>query len=188
MKRWARLLLLLGLSVLLIGCWDHQPPENTAFILLIGLDMHPEDPDDKTITQLAVLPAGLATGQEGGQPEGSPFYLLSNSARTLEGAQWAVVDHLSRLPRLDHLKALVLSEEVAREGLVVEPSVAWALRHPQIRPGIFLFVSEQSAQEFLDATPALDPLPGAALSGLMRHSERVPHILPIQMYEFAQTL
>lgn len=188
MNRLPRGLLLIALPMLLFGCWDHQPPENTAFILMIGLDKHPEREDQHTITQLAVLPSGLPGGEEKTSPEGSPFYLLSNTAHTLEGAQLAVVDHLSRLPRLDHLDALVISEDVAREGSGIEPTIAWALRHPQIRPGVFFFITDQTAQEFLDATPALDPLPGAALTGLMRHSERVPHIIPVQVYEFAQGL
>lgn len=175
-------------TLLSAGCWDHQPPEDTAFILMIGLDKNPEKPDEKTITQLAVLPSGLPSGEESGRPEGSPFYLLSNTGHTLEGAQLSVVDHLSRLPRLDHMEALVLSQEVAREGKAVEPAVAWALRHPQIRPGTFLFVAEQTAQQFLDATPALDPLPGAALVRLMNQSERVHHVFPVRVYEFAQTL
>lgn len=178
------LLLALGIG----GCWDHQPPEETAFIIMIGLDHHPEKEDQKTITQLAVLPSGLAAGENSGRPEGSPFYLLSNTAHTLEGAQLAVVDHLSRLPRLDHLDALVISEKVAREGLAIEPTVAWALRHPQIRPGVLMFISEDTAQQFLDATPALDPLPGVAIDGLMQHSRRVHHVYPVTALEFAQTL
>lgn len=179
---------LLGLCLSLGGCWDHQPPEDTAFILMIGLDVDPERPLQTAVTQLAVLPSGLAAGDEGGQPEGTPFYLLSTTARTLEAAQFAVVDHMSRLPRLDHLDALILGEEFARRGNAVEPSVAWALRHPQIRPAIFLFVAEESAQQFLDARPALDPLPGAALAGLMRNAARVPYVFPVRAYEFAGAL
>lgn len=188
MIRPSRSLFLLAIALLLFGCWDHQPPEKTAFILMIGLDIHPDRPDQYTVTQLAVLPSGLPSGENKTSSEGSPFYLLSNTAHTLEGAQLAIVDHLSRLPRLDHLDAIVISEEVARKGRAVEPAIAWALRHPQIRPGVFVFITDQTAQEFLDATPALDPLPGAALVRLMRHSERVPHIVPAKVYDFAHTI
>lgn len=188
MKQSVFVAVLLMLSVILSGCWDHHPPEDTAFILMIGLDVDPDIPEQTVVTQLAVLSGGVAAGENTGQQEGTPFYLLSNSGYTLEGAQLAVLDHLSRLPRLDHMDALIMSEELARKGDAVEPAIAWALRHPQIRPGIFLFVAEESAQQFLDARPALDPLPGAALAGLMRDSDRVSHILPTRAFEFAQTM
>lgn len=186
-RRWAATLV--ALSVVLGGCWDHQPPEDTAFILTIGIDMDPNEPRQHVVTQMAVLPTGLtATGEQGGETKGTPFYLLSNTAHTLEGAQLAVVDHLSRLPRLDHLDALVLGEDFAHRGEAVEPTIAWVLRHPQIRPGVLLFVAEGSAQEFMDARPALDPLPGAALAGLMRHVNRVPFVIPVRAYEFARSV
>lgn len=174
------------------GCWDHEPPETTAFILMIGFDPYPEDPEQTVITQLAVLPSALATGEQGSMPEGKPFYLLSSNARTLEASQMSVVDHLSRLPRLEHLDALVFGEDFAKDGPPTEAAIAWALRHPQIRPGVLLFIADgenaSSAQQFLDATPALDPLPGAALDGLMRHADRVPYIFPTRTYQFARTL
>lgn len=187
-KRVGSIVWLLALCIALAGCWDNQPPEQSAFVTMIGLDMDPEKPEHKIITQMAVLPAGLSAGASGETPDGTPFYLLSTSKRTLEDAQMDVLHHLSRLPRLDHLAAIVISEETAREGKTVKPTISWALRHPQIRPGVFLFVAEGAAQEFLDARPALDPLPGAALVGLMRHSARVSSVFPVRTYEFAMAI
>lgn len=185
--RWAAALL--AFSMFAGGCWDHQPPEDTAFILTLGIDVDPNEPQQHVVTQMAVLPTGLtAPGEQSGQSQGTPFYLLSNTAHTLEGAQLAVVDHLSRLPRLDHLDALILGEDFAHKGEAVEPTIAWVLRHPQIRPGILMFVAEGSAQEFMDARPALSPLPGAAPAGLMRHADRVPFVIPIRAYEFARAI
>lgn len=182
------IMVLLALCALMSGCWDHHPPENSAFIIMLGLDTEPDDPQHTVVTQLAVIPSALAAGEQSGQSQGTPFYLLSNAAATLESAQLTVFDHLSRVPRLEHLTGIVFGHEFARAGRSTAPAISWALRHPQIRPGAFLFVTDDSAQQFLDARPALDPLPGAAIVGLMRHSDRLPFVYPVRVYEFARTL
>lgn len=181
---------LLFILLLSAGCWDHQPPETAAFIHMVGIDRNPENPAEMTVTQMIALPSALVAGGAGGgggsQPEGTPYYLLSSTGSAVEGALLAGMDHLSRLPRLEHMIALVLGEDFARDG--VGPTISWALRHPQVRPGAWLLVSEKSAQMFLDARPALDPLPGAAIAGLLRHADRIPSTMPVKIYEFAQTM
>lgn len=170
------------------GCWDHQPPETIAFVHMIGIDHDSENPSQMSVTQMIAIPSALAAGGAGagGKPEGTPFYLLSATGNSVEGAQLASIDHLSRIPKLEHMVALIVGEEFARSG--IGHTISWALRHPQVRPGAWLLVSEKSAQMFLDAGPALDPLPGAAIIGLMAHADRVPSTFPVKIYEFAQTV
>src|SRR5690606_23228539 len=112
------------------------------------------------VTQLAIIPGAFSAQEQGTEQDKTPFYLLSDKAPTLESAQAAVFDHLSRLPSLEHMDAIVFGQDFARAGRATESAVSWALRHPQIRPDTFVFVAEGPAQFFLDARPALDPLPG----------------------------
>lgn len=187
--RWRTWMILVVFSLLLGGCWDHRPPGDSAFIILLGLDEDPDDPTMTAVTQLAVIPGGVAAGGQQQSPlEGTPFYLLSNKAPTLESAQASVLDHLSRIPALQHLDVIVFGQDFARAGRATPAAISWALRHPQIRPSTFVFVSEGPAQYFLDARPVLDPLPGEAIVGLMRNAERVHYIYPTRVYEFARSL
>ncbi|MFS8523649.1 MAG: Ger(x)C family spore germination protein [Limnochordales bacterium] len=180
---------LTALALLPAGCWDHRPPETSAFIIMLGFDEDPEDPAMTAVTQLAIIPGAFAVGNEGSVGlDQTPFYLLSDAAPTLESAQAAVFDHLSRLPSLEHMDAIVFGQDFARAGRATEPAVAWAMRHPQIRPDTFVFVADGPAQPFLDARPVLDPLPGEAISALMKHSDRVHFVFPMRLYEFARTL
>ncbi len=187
-KRALSLVALLVLWMLLGGCWDHRPPETSAFIIMLGFDEAPGDPAMTAVTQLAIIPGASSAQEQGTEQDKTPFYLLSDKAPTLESAQAAVFDHLSRLPSLEHMDAIVFGQDFARAGRATEPAVSWALRHPQIRPDTFVFVAEGPAQFFLDARPALDPLPGEAISALMRHSDRVHFAYPLRVYEFARTL
>lgn len=182
-------LALLVFALLLSGCWDHRPPEESAFILSIGLDLAPDDDTQVVVTQLVVIPSGVAAGSEKtGSQGGTPFHLISSKATTLEAAQAGAFQKLSRIPSLAHLDALMFGHDFARDGRGVEPAVSWAVRHPEIRLGTFLFVVDKSGQYFLDAQPVLDPLPGEAIAGLMDQADRVSFVYPVRLFEFARGL
>jgi len=180
---------LLALALLASGCLDHRPPERSALVLGLGLDVDPEDETQVVVTQLIVIPSSVAAGSENPSPQpGTAFFLLSSKATTLEIATAAAVQKLSRIPAYAHMDALVMGEDFARLGRSVEPAVAWAMRHPEIRPNMFVFVADVSAQYFLDAQSSLDPLPGEALSHLMDHAEMIPFVYPVRLFEFARGL
>lgn len=181
--------LLLTFALLLSGCWDHLPLEEAALILGLGLDVDPEDDEQVIVTQLVVIPGSVAaSGESSSSRSGTPFYLLTSKGTTMETALIGALKKHSRLPTMVHLDALVFGHDFARLGRSVEPAASWALINPKIRPGTFVFVADVSAQYFLDAHAVLDPLAGEALTALLDHSDRVPFMYPVRLYEFIQAL
>lgn len=178
---------LAALAIVAGGCWDHSPIEETAFVMMLGVDLDPADPDQWVVTQMIALPAHLsaqASGSGVGPSSGTPFYLISSRAASLQLALSAIGRQVPRQTRLDHMRVIVVGEEVARSG--AGPVFAWALRHPQVRPGTVVVVSEGPAQQFMDSQPVLDPLPGSAVIGIIRHVQRIDVAYQAHVYQLVQ--
>jgi Ger(x)C family germination protein len=118
---------------ILSGCWDHQEVENRNYVLGIGIDF-PKDEDiekgeteDIEVTETAAPLYRIAVefplispieggGEEGQNGPGSKKVIIA-TART-PGQLFNMQRRSARTPFYGHLKAIVIGEEVAREGVV----------------------------------------------------------------------
>lgn len=178
--------LLVSCLLICAGCWDHTPVEETAFVVMLGVDSDPEDPKRTILTQMIVLPQAQPQGSSGAQGGAVPYYLVSQSGLTLSEAQMLALRHVPRYIELAHAQSLVFGEEFAREG--IEEAVDWLIRQPQVRFGISIMVSRGTAQELMQAEPKLEALPPIALEGIMREPDPVAFTFNISFHEFAKKI
>ncbi|MFB0840648.1 Ger(x)C family spore germination protein [Paenibacillus oleatilyticus] len=194
--RTARSLRVLSASLFLLsmtGCWDRVEIEDVGIVLGIGFDM----------------PAHEATNQENGMPKGKQgkveriamthHFAVPKQFSAKEGVSAqkdyinifsegrVVFDNinglstrLSRTPSYEHLRVILISEEVAR-SFDLRDIINFLLRNPEARRSIRVLVCEGKTRTVLEkkgivANPALN------LRGLVegfRKTLRIPPIMKL---------
>lgn len=149
MARALTVLLCLGLAaacLLTAGCRGAgRDPDEVAFIVAVGIDAAPGG-------MLKVsYQIGQASGggdmSAGAQQQGGRSEVISVVAPTLPEARMLLNSVIAPTVNLSHVKALVISEEMARGGL--QDIVGLTGRFREFRGSVFVIVAGGPAEEFL---------------------------------------
>lgn len=141
MKQKVGLFLLLWMFFLIMsGCWGSKETDELGYIMLIGIDKGKENILEITF-QLAI-PQPI----EGGQGE-KATEAISVEAPSIFGAVEIADSFISKQLTLIHNKAIVVSEEIARDGLskYINPLV----RSREVRRTNYLLVTQGKAKQFI---------------------------------------
>ncbi|MBB5172288.1 Ger(x)C family spore germination protein [Texcoconibacillus texcoconensis] len=144
-----RLLIFLSvLTLLLSGCWDRQEINDLAIVLGAGIDI-----TDEGLIDLSVE---IVTAQEGQEEEqgGAQTYVESATGQTVVDATSTLQQKLSRQLFWGQMEAIIMSENMAREG--VHGSLDFFARQPQTRLRNYIYVTEENPKEVFAATPHLE--------------------------------
>lgn len=163
---------LVGLALLAAGCWDRQELENTAWVLAMGID--PAEEDHFVFTFRVAVPRLLPGGGAGGAgDEAGRTFTTAILARTGFEALDLFNTYISRRISLRHLRAIIVSEEVARAGQL-EGLVDALIRFREYRRTVFLLVARGPAAPILEAA---DPLLAFNISTFLDnlHGQRAFH-------------
>lgn len=134
------------------GCSDKREPDEMAYAVGIGLDKGPSNLIKMTL-QFAV-PVKLA-GEEA--KEGS-LVLKTVEAPNIYSGINMFNSILSKQVNLSHAKVLIFSKQLAEEG--VEPYINEIIHGREFRPGMYLTVTRESAEDYLKAVkPSLGTNP-----------------------------
>lgn len=139
-----KLCLLLTFSLLLIfltGCWDYREIEDATIVNIICLDK-----DEKTkeyILSIEVMDVkGLAQGVDV-----SPQIIEARGTSIIDAVR-NLISITTKVPYWSHVTMVILSQEIAKEGIV--PVLDWIARSPELQLTLNIFVSkEKTAKEIL---------------------------------------
>ncbi|PWA10416.1 Ger(x)C family spore germination protein [Pueribacillus theae] len=169
---------------LLSGCWDSLDIEKSATILGIAIDKVESgdaqetgkithfDEDDLTeemirlTAQISVpgrIPLGPETGGGGGEQE--PVWVLRAIGHTIDDAMLNLQQELADEIFLGHLRIIVVSEEIAREG--VERFNDFLRRQPEVRRTTWMVVSKEEAARYMEVAPKLERVPGLYVTAMV---------------------
>lgn len=148
--RFILALLCLFTMVFLSGCWGAKEPDELGFILYTGVDKVEGNLLEVTFG-IAVPQAGGAEGK-GGKSE-RELEIVSVNAASFYGAVQLANAFVSRDLTFLHNRALIFSEEVAREGL--EGYVNTMIRSRELRRNTFVLVANGKAKEFIASNQAI---------------------------------
>ncbi|MFE5320021.1 Ger(x)C family spore germination protein [Paenibacillus sp. NPDC056579] len=178
MNKWPHCLLLLILvAPLLSGCWDRLEVEERIFVLAVAIDKAKQEgdslPDYEVTVQLAE-PRALS----GKTPSTNmkPVWNVSATGPSLFDCMRALTTKVARVPFYEHLQVIVVSEELAKEGL--SRPMDLFLRDHEMRRKIALVVTEGPAKKVLNIQHRLIPVPGIYLSILTKESLRKTARMP----------
>ncbi|WP_027408597.1 Ger(x)C family spore germination protein [Anoxybacteroides tepidamans] len=140
--------------LLLSGCWDRVELNDLALVTGLGIDK--KGKNTMLTVQLVVpkqLGGGMAMG--GSNTKGGGATII----RTGTGAVMAdaIRDLQEKIPRRlfwGHVKAVVFSEKVAKEG--IRPYIDFLSRNPQMRLRSNMFICKGSAKNVLELSPPIE--------------------------------
>ncbi len=117
-KQYLSLLVLISVVPLLGGCWNQRELTDLAFVMALGIDKGEKKKYD--VTYQIVEPSNVSSGQTGGGggAQGPPIVTYKSSGNNLTEASSNVTKQIPREIYYAHANILVISEELAREGIL----------------------------------------------------------------------
>lgn len=175
-KRISHVLLCLFILLILAGCWDSTPIEERGFVVGSALDMKEGRTDgnqELTLTNQFVVPPAIsaAAGEEGGGSEAeTAFTNVSASGDSIDAMDTEMASLTSKMPFFEHLKLLVISEELASESHLFANTFDIFLRSNQMRRTVKVVVAGDEARELLDFQPKNEQLPAVFINDMLEKS------------------
>jgi spore germination protein KC len=172
--------MLIILALTLTGCWDRTEINDLAVVLSTAVDL--EENGDYRVTVQIPLPGQLggASGGGGGTGGEKPYYIDSETGKTLRAAKGKLQERMSRKILLSHRRVMLISEDVAKEGLsTVFDDIS---RSPESRLATYLLVSEGKAYELMNAQPKLERFSAEFVRELAKSNQ----FIDINMKDLAQ--
>lgn len=167
---FACVLLLLSTITLLSGCWNQQELTDLAFVMAMGVDKGKKEKFD--VSYQVVVPASVASGQNGGGAQGSPVVVYKSSGNNLTEASRRATKQIPRSIYYAHTMILVISEELARDGIL---DLLDALdRDAVFRTTTFVTIAKGGrAEDFIATLTNLDKIPVQKFTKTLQATERM---------------
>jgi len=179
----------------LTGCWDRLEIEDRAVVLGISVDTVPSagERSEQEITHLSGsypapggtrvrvgvqialpgrIPLGPGEGGGGGQgPSAKTVWVVDAVGETLDDALMNLQQQISGRLFYGHLRVIVVSEALARQGL--ENMNDYFRRNSEIRRMAWMMVSSGPALDLMKASPELERVPTLYLMSTMDSAVRM---------------
>ncbi|MGO4887550.1 Ger(x)C family spore germination protein [Anaerobacillus sp. MEB173] len=131
-----RIIIVIFCFLFVTGCWDRQELTEIGIVSAVAIDKNP-DTGEYEITAQFLRPAAESTQTP--SPE-RPFLLVTTTGKTIFEAVRKTNQTTDRRSFLAHNKVIIISEEVAKEGLV--PVLDPFQRGKEIRGYVWLCISK----------------------------------------------
>ncbi|MED4869589.1 Ger(x)C family spore germination protein [Geobacillus stearothermophilus] len=156
-------------AVLLAGCWSKKELTDLSVVIAVGLD---KTKDGRYLVSFQVVNPGNVAGalQRGGGAGGVPISVYTSTGDTLVEASRKAPKKLSRILYYAHTNLVVISEELARQGL---NGVFDAIeRNQEFRTTTKLVIAHgHSAKEVLSVLTPIDKIPANQIIKTLEFSE-----------------
>lgn len=180
--RGARWLVLGAVALLLGGCWDRLEIEDTAYVVAAGIDAaRGEYLWTFRVVEAEPIPTGMLTPPPA-QPAPERLRLVTVRGASLEQALQLLQASLARVATLEHLRTVVVSQEVARQGL--GPLLNQFLRHNQVRRTVAVLVARDQAADLMVQNEPGEVNPVRAQEGLILSLKRMHLGPPVRLQHF----
>ena len=189
-------LMLLLILVFATSCWDRVEVESLGIVLLTALDKGEEK--NLLVTVQIINPKGLAGGgggggggggmESGGVGKSSAFRHFSEEADTIFNAIRGMAPHSPRELYFAHNQIIIISEELAREG--VAGLLDFFDRNPQFRRNNWILISDQGINQtvMLDRPRPLEEVPAQRINRIIMERDRSPDYVISQLGDFMEMM
>ncbi|MDF2876636.1 MAG: germination protein Ger(x)C family [Sporomusa sp.] len=171
--------LLLLLTLCLTGCNGAREIDDFAYVVSVGID---PGPDKQSIFTYQIATGRGQGGKEAGSSESSTF-LVTIIAPSLAEARNLLNSVVARTPNLSHTKAIIIGEDLAKQGIgdVLGP----LLRFREFRGSMFITVTRGSAKEFMQKNkPIMEKLPSRWLETSLASRQDTGYFLASNLHQF----
>lgn len=172
------------LPFLLCGCYDAKEPNNIAYVVAVGVDLTDEESIYEYTIQFAkTTQISGGSGEEGGKEGSDIVEVINVKAPSVYTAVNIANQVVSKNFTLAHTKLIVISEQLAKNG--VRDLFDTFGRNSDIRPNIYVAVSNGNAKEYLESVKPIAEINPVTYYRLIFESERggyVPRVLLKDFY------
>lgn len=152
MKKIKILITLFLLSIITTGCWNYHELNDLAITTGIAIDIK----DDKYIVSYMIANAKKSQGESNQQEASSVVY--SGEGNSISSAYMDLNSKNSKIPYISHLEVIVISEDVAKKGVI--NIIDFLMRNPESRKEFFVVLSKNtSASSILETLSPLESFP-----------------------------
>lgn len=171
---WA--LCLPGLS----GCWNYTEVDDISIVSGVAIDKDPNTGKPQVTVEMIDTKGGLDQNQ-------ANFKMLSLTGSTEFEIVREMISMTGKKLFWSHAKAIIFSEDVAREGLV--KAMDWYSRDTETRSDVFIFVSnEKTAREVLNINSTTEAILSFELAQMMRDEKYVGTAPVVEIWDFIDKL
>ncbi|MFC4768662.1 Ger(x)C family spore germination protein [Effusibacillus consociatus] len=146
---------------LITGCWNKFELTQWGFVQAVAID--PTEEGKIELTTHIYKPTG--GGGEGGGPsphEGIKFINVKTEAETIHDAIRDIPIQLGRKAKFDHMRVIIVGEELARKKNVAEILDIFSRDH-EPRATVSIMIAKGKASEYLDVKPLIESTMGQQL-------------------------
>lgn len=154
------IMIILLITPLLAGCWNHEELTDLALVTAVGVDKAKNN-QGYQLTYEIVNPGNVAASTMGGG-QGAPVAVYKSTGKTFLEASRKASKELSRHMYYAHTRAVIVSDEVAREGVL--NLLDFIERDPVFRTTSQLYISKKAkAENVVSTLTILDKIPANKL-------------------------
>lgn len=151
-------LVVVALCLCLSGCWDNREIEEQTLVVALAVDKHEKGVQTSIQAPIPVKVVGSGGGEEGGGEGGQEAVeLLTASGADLSESFQALQNKTNRDLNFGHMRLVVISEELAREGL--EDLVDGLGRLHEVRRRLWPVVVQGKAAKALETELKMEQIP-----------------------------
>ncbi|MBU5486150.1 Ger(x)C family spore germination protein [Clostridium sp. MSJ-11] len=198
-----KIISLLIITFLLVGCWDKVEIDRRTFITTIGIDageeinkqvdlkkLKPDEPfsdnDTKILNIIYAFPDISQLGPEkGGVAEEKH---ISVNAYSMEDGFIKAISKSSRYISFAHSKLVLFGENFFAYPEVVKEVLDYLQREPNINRDMLVIMTEGKVENYITKKGLMEKNIEAYLYGLIENSDRNNNIIPVDLNEFLRNL
>lgn len=168
---------------LLSGCYDANEPNNIAYVVALGIDTTDEENIYEFTIQFAkTTQISGGSGEDGGKEGSDIVEVINIKAPSIYSGISIANQVVSKKFTLAHTKLIVISEETAKKG--VTNLFDTFGRNSDIRPNIYMSVSNCKAKDYLEAVKPVAEINPVTYYRLIYESEYGGYVPKIILKDF----
>lgn len=185
MRRLMLIFIIISTSLFSPGCFGARETDEIAYVLAIGFDKSKAEPGKTDVTYVLAIPRAMA----GEAAKSSDVWVaVTVTAESLAESRSMLNSVVARTPNLSHIKAVVVGESLAKQGLgdVIGPLT----RTREYRGSIFVIVvNGGTAQEFFKKNkPKIDIVPSRYFETMLMTANETSYFQRSYLHEFYNRL
>lgn len=193
-KRISHLFCTLISVLLLSGCWDMVNIEERGFIVAMAVDLvedneNANDHNRLLLTSQIAVPPNLGTPSNSGAGGGKGYMNLSATGESMYAIAQDVANQTNKIPFFEHVKLVVVSEEVAAIPELFANVMDVLIRNRDTRRGIKVLIAKGKAKDILNIEPENDKLPARYINKILDNSlTKTGEIRPVRVGDIHEYL
>ena len=143
--RVVKIVVILIIIVSMFGLKNSSSMEHSTFVIGIGIDVSPTDPN-KTLVTFQIVPPQITSQSSSDMDK---VVVTSIDADSLESAVSLVHNYLSTIVNFSHTRVVVFGQEIAKQG--INNYISSLTSNPTYDTNMFVMVCKETAQEYLES-------------------------------------